>query len=74
MEEENQESFFKKIVISIKDFERYPMLAGEKWKVVLAYLLKLLAIFTFIVVIAFVYTTLKQVEKLELSRTRYIYK
>ncbi len=62
MEDEKQESFFKKIIISIKDFEKYPMLAGKNWNVVLAYLLKLLAIFTAIVVIAFVYTTLKQMQ------------
>lgn len=58
MKEEKEISFFKKIIISIKDFERYPELASKKWSVVLAYLLKLLAIFTIIVVFALMYTVI----------------
>ena len=53
-------SFLKKVVMSIKDFEKYPMLASKDWNVVLAYLLKLLAIFTVIGTCAIMYTIFKE--------------
>ena len=31
---EKEISFFKKIIMSIKDFEKYPELACKKWNVV----------------------------------------
>lgn len=61
MKEEKEVSFFKKLIISIKDFEKYPELASKKWSVVLSYLVKLLAIFTIIVSCVFVYNTSKEV-------------
>ena len=58
MKEEKEIPFFKKVIISIKDFEKYPKLASRKWSVVLAYMLKLLAIFTIITVFSFLFTIL----------------
>lgn len=55
MSSEKEESFFKKVIISIKDFEKYPELASKKIGVVLSYLIKLLAIFTIVVSITCVY-------------------
>ncbi len=43
-------SFFKKVVSSIKDFERYPEMATQRVVATLKYLLKLIAIFTLIIV------------------------
>ena len=62
MEEEKELSFFKKVIICIKDFEKYPMLASKGWGVVLAYMLKLLAIFTLIASFTFVYSLKKDIE------------
>ena len=59
-ENEKKISFFKKLIISIKDIEKYPELASENWSVVLAYLLKLLAIFSIIATISFTYIVLKK--------------
>lgn len=55
MNEEKELSFFRKMIISIKNFEKYPELASKKIGVVLSYLIKLLAIFTIIVSIVCVY-------------------
>lgn len=62
MKEEKKVSFFKKLIISIKDFEKYPELASKKWSVVLFYLVKLLAIFTIILSCIFVYNTSKEIK------------
>lgn len=60
---EKEISFFKKIIMSIKDFEKYPELACKKWNVVLSYLLKLLAVFVLIVSFVFTYNLEKKIEK-----------
>lgn len=41
--------FFKKMIISIKDFERYPELAAQKPADIILYIIKLIAIFTLII-------------------------
>lgn len=61
MKEEKEISFLKKLIISIKDFEKYPELASKSWVVVLSYLVKLLVIFTIIISFASVYDLSKQV-------------
>lgn len=55
MNEEKELPFFKKMIISIKKFERYPELASKKWSIVIAYLIKLLIIFTIVVSFCSVY-------------------
>lgn len=55
MNKEKEKSFFKKLIISIKDFEKYPELASKRWGIVISYLIKLLAIFTIIVSYAITY-------------------
>ena len=62
MNEEKENSFWKKVIISIKDFEKYPQLASKNWGIVLSYLVKLLAIFTIIVSFTSVYEMSKQIE------------
>jgi len=61
MKEEKEVSFFKKLIISIKDFERYPELASKNKSVVLSYLIKLLAIFVIVVSFTSVYNLSKEV-------------
>lgn len=61
MKEEKEISFFKKLIISIKDFEKYPELATKKWTVVLSYLGKLLVIFTIIASFTSVYTIAEEI-------------
>lgn len=63
MNEEKEISFFKKLMTSIKDFEKYPDLASKRWGVVLSYLIKLLAIFTIIVSFTATYKIAKQIEE-----------
>lgn len=55
MNKEKELSFFKKMIISIKNFEKYPELAGEKWSIVIAYLVKLLILFTIVASFCSVY-------------------
>lgn len=62
MKEEKEISFFKKLIISIKDFEKYPELASKSWGVVLSYLSKLLAIFVVIASFVSVYTLSQQLQ------------
>lgn len=63
MSEEKKEcSFFRKVLISIKDFEKYPDLASKKWGVVLVYLMKLLAIFTVVVSFCSIYAVSKEIK------------
>lgn len=63
MNQEKEKSFFRKIIISIKDFEKYPELASKKWGIVISYLLKLLAIFTIIVSFTITYKITVELQK-----------
>lgn len=56
-------SFWKKLTISIKDFEKYPELAASDLKTTIIYIIKLIAIFTAVVAIIFMYDISKQVKK-----------
>lgn len=62
MKDEKEVSFFKKLIMSIKDFEKYPELASKSWAKVLSYLAKLLAIFVIVASFASVYKLSKQVQ------------
>ena len=62
MKDEKEISFFKKLIMSIKDFEKYPELASKSWAKVLSYLVKLLAIFVIVASFASVYKLSKQVQ------------
>lgn len=62
MKEEKEVSFFKKLIMSIKDFEKYPELASKSWIKVLNYLVKLLAIFTIVASFASVYQLVGQIQ------------
>ncbi len=55
-------SFFKKLIISIKDFERYPELAAQKVTSVLLYIVKLMAIFTIVATSLSVYKIANQIQ------------
>lgn len=68
MSEEKEVSFLKKLIISIKNFEKYPELASKKWGVVLSYFVKLLAIFTVVAAFASTYMLVKKIE----ATTNYI--
>lgn len=61
MKQEKEISFLKKLIISIKDFEKYPELASKSWLTITSYLIKLLLIFTIIISFASVYDLSKQV-------------
>ncbi|MCI8345565.1 MAG: DUF1189 domain-containing protein [Clostridia bacterium] len=50
-----EDSFIKKVISSIKDFEKYPEMAVKPFSKVLSYLIKLMLIFTFIVTAISVY-------------------
>lgn len=60
MKEEKEVSFFKKLIISIKDFEKYPELASKNWNIVIAYFVKLLAIFVLLISFLYVYDLAKE--------------
>ena len=62
MKVEKDVSFFRKLIISIKDFERYPELASKKWPVVLSYLIKLLVVFTVVVSFVVTYEVSKKIQ------------
>lgn len=62
MNEEKDVSFFKKLIMSIKDFEKYPELASKSWIKVLNYLVKLLAIFTIVASFGSVYELAGQIQ------------
>ena len=62
MKEEEKVSFFKKLIISIKDFDKYPELASKSWGVVISYLTKLLAIFIVVASFVSVYNVSKQIQ------------
>lgn len=55
MMKEKELSFFKKLIISIKDFEKYPELASKNWGKIIVYAVKLLLIFCIIASCAFIY-------------------
>ena len=50
-----EDSFIKKIICSIKDFEKYPEMAVKPFSKVLSYLIKLMLIFTLVVTAISVY-------------------
>lgn len=50
-----ENSFIKKVISSIKDFEKYPEMAVKPYSKVLSYLIKLMLIFTFVVTAISVY-------------------
>lgn len=62
MKDEKEVSFFKKLIMSIKDFEKYPELASKSWTKVLPYLVKLLTIFVIVASFASVYKLSKQMQ------------
>jgi hypothetical protein len=57
MTEENVKKigFFKRIYLSVKEFEKYVMLASENISVAIKYLLKLMLIFVFVITCIFMY-------------------
>lgn len=63
MKEEKKVSFWRKIVISIKDFETYIELAASKAKTTLLYIMGLIAIFTVAVTAIFIYDMSRQVDE-----------
>lgn len=65
MKEEKESSFFKKAIISIKDFEKYPELASKKWTIVLSYLIKLLLILTIVISFIYVYQGSKEIKTIK---------
>lgn len=62
MNQEKEESFFKKLIISIKNFEKYPELASKKWGMVVSYLLKLLLLFVILASFATTYQIGKKIK------------
>ena len=64
MSDKKENSFFNKLIISIKNFEKYPELAIKNWKEVLSYIIKLLLIFTAISSIAYSYIIPKQIKEI----------
>ena len=65
MAEENVKKigFFKRIFLSIKEFEQYVILASENISVAIKYLLKLMLIFVFIITSIFMYQFYKTYKK-----------
>lgn len=62
MNKEKEESFFKKLIMSIKNFEKYPELASKKWDIVLSYFLKLLLLFVILTSFATTYQIEKKIQ------------
>lgn len=62
MNKEKEESFFKKLIMSIKNFEKYPELASKKWGIVLSYFLKLLLLFVILTSFATTYQIAKKIQ------------
>lgn len=58
---EEKISFLKKVIICIKDFEKYLELAASNVKTTLIYLMKLIAIFTIVVTGIFIYVISGQI-------------
>lgn len=63
MKEEKEKSFFNKLIVSIKDFEKYPELASKSWFIVISYLMKLLAIFIIVTSFVSIYIVSEQIQK-----------
>lgn len=61
MEENKKISFFKRMIYSIKDFEKYQIFAFEKLSSAIKYFLKLVIIYTIIVAISILPSTIKEV-------------
>lgn len=62
MNDEKEVSFLKKLIMSIKDFEKYPELASKSWTKVLSYFVKILTIFVIVASFVSVYELSKQVQ------------
>ncbi len=63
MKEEKELSFFKKVLVSIKDFEKYPELASKSWGIVFSYFIKLFLLFVAVVALTSVYEFVKDFQK-----------
>lgn len=65
MSEENTKkmNFFNRVIISIKDFEKYVILASEKTRTAIAYLAILIIIFSLVVSGAITYKFGNSIEK-----------
>lgn len=64
MSEENTKkmNFFNRVIISIKDFEKYVILASEKTRTAIAYLSILIIIFSIVIAGAFTYKFGKSIQ------------
>lgn len=56
-------SFFKKIIMSIKDFEKYPEMASKSLTSVLKYIMQLVAILTIVALSMYIYNISKEITK-----------
>ncbi len=67
MEGETQEKlgFFKRIILSIKDFEIYQYFASEKISIALSYILRLICIFVIIITLLYTYKFYQFTEELK---------
>ena len=72
MNEEKEDNFFKKIIISIKNPERYPELASKRWGLVTEYMIKLILILALVASFAFIYTIYKNYSNLTTENTQEI--
>ena len=64
MNEEKNTSFFKKMLISIKDFDKYTELAASNINKTMSYIMKLNEIFTIVISIIAVYKISKQINNI----------
>lgn len=64
MSEENTKkmNFFNRVITSIKDFEKYVILAGEKTRTAIAYLAILIIIFSIVIAGTFTYKFGKSIQ------------
>lgn len=62
-ENEKKLNFFNRLIISIKDFEKYIIFASEKTKTAVAYLAILIIIFSLVVSSAITYKFGNSIEK-----------
>ena len=66
-EEIKKEGFFKKVIKSIKDFDKYEDFAIEKGSDAIKYFIKLLLIFCIIIAVAYTYNIVKNASKVYTS-------
>lgn len=69
----NKNSFFKKVIISIKDFDKYNIFAEETVGQALIYLLKMILIFSLIVTLASTYKFYKMLKNIIANLDNQIY-